>query len=175
VTALRLPAEPTLVSFAARDNGDLGKRATALLARLTWPGKPDTAPAAAPLTADEQKRFDAGREIYQSLCSACHQPDGRGQEKLAPSLLGSEFALGAGDIAIRIVLNGKEGTTGLMPPLGGVLTDEQIAASLTYIRREWGHTAAAVDAGTVKQLRTLTASRTRPWTADELSKLSNAK
>jgi mono/diheme cytochrome c family protein/glucose/arabinose dehydrogenase len=175
VTALRLPAEPTLVSFAARGNGDLGKRATALLARLTWPGKPDAAPAAAPLTADEQKRFDAGREIYQSLCSACHQPDGRGQEKLAPSLVGSEFALGAGDVAIRIVLNGKEGATGLMPPLGSVLTDEQIAAALTYIRREWGHTAPAVEAGTVKQVRTLTAGRTRPWTADELSQLPNAK
>ena len=35
-------------------------------------------------------------------------------------------------------LNGKEGPIGLMPPIGVVLSDEQIAAVLTYIRREWG-------------------------------------
>ena len=27
-----------------------------------------------------------------------------------------------------------------MPPLGASLSDDQIAAALTYIRREWGHT-----------------------------------
>ena len=32
-----------------------------------------------------------------------------------------------------------------MPPLGSALTDEQIAAVLTYIRREWGQTASPVD------------------------------
>ena len=117
-----------------------------LLARLSWPGKPDGAPAVVPLTAEEQQRFVAGREVYQTLCAACHQPDGRGREHLAPSLVGSELALGPADIAARIVLGGKEGSTGLMPPLGAALTDEQIAAALTYIRREWGHTAPAVDA-----------------------------
>ena len=86
---LKLPAEPAIVAFAGRDSGELGRRAEALLARLDWPGKPSTVPAAAPLTADEQQRFAAGRQVYQTLCSACHQPDGRGQEKLAPSLIGS--------------------------------------------------------------------------------------
>ena len=51
--------------------------------------------------------------------------------------------LGPAGIAARIVLGGKEGSTGLMPPLGAALTDEQIAAALTYIRREWGHGASA--------------------------------
>ena len=72
------------------------------------------------LTPEEQARFDAGRTVYQNLCQACHQPDGRGMEKLAPSLIGSEFALARPPtIPIRIVLNGKEGTVALMPPLGG--------------------------------------------------------
>ena len=139
-----LRREPALVTVA-RETGDLGQRATALLARLTWPGKPNAAPAAAPLTAEEQQRFAAGREVYQTLCVACHQPDGRGREKLAPPLVGSDFALGPADIAARIVLGGKEGPTGLMPPLGASLTDEQVAAALTYVRREWGHTAPAVN------------------------------
>ena len=38
-------------------------------------------------------------------------------------------------------MNGKEGTTGLMPPVGGALDDEQIASVLTYVRREWGQAA----------------------------------
>lgn len=170
VAAVPLLSEPALVGVA-RENGDLGQRAAALLARLTWPGKANAAPAAASLTPDEQQRVAAGREVYQTLCVACHQPDGRGREKLAPSLVGSALALGPAEIAVRIVMNGKEGSTGLMPPLGVSLTDDQIAAALTFIRREWGHTASAVDPSTVKGVRALTAGRTRPWTAEELSRL----
>jgi mono/diheme cytochrome c family protein/glucose/arabinose dehydrogenase len=170
VTALKLTREPALVALAARDRGELGQRATTVLARVAWPGKPVDA-IVTPLTADEQQRFAAGREVYVTLCSACHQPDGRGREHLAPSLIGSEMALGTSGVAVRIVLNGKEGSTGLMPPLGFVLSDDQIAAALTYIRREWGHTASAVDASTVKDIRGLTTGRSRPWTAEELSQL----
>jgi mono/diheme cytochrome c family protein/glucose/arabinose dehydrogenase len=167
---LKLSREPALTSLASSDQSGLGQRVTAVLARVEWPGKPGVA-VAAPLTAEEQQRFNAGREVYQSLCAACHQPDGRGRENVAPSLLGSEFALAPAGVPARIVLNGKEGTTGLMPPLGSVLTDDQIAAVLTYIRREWGHTASAVDAATIKEVRSLTAARARPWTPDELSAL----
>ena len=155
----------------ARRRGELGQRATALLARVTWPGKADTGPAVVPLTPDEQQRFAAGREVYQTLCAACHQPDGRGREQVAPALVGSELALGPAGIAVRIVLNGKEGSTGLMPPLGAALTDEQIAAALTYIRREWGHTASPVDPSTVNEVRAHSTGRTRPWTAEELARV----
>jgi mono/diheme cytochrome c family protein len=142
--ALKLTREPSIAALAAASGDPLASRASALLARLTWPGKPGTA-AVTPLTAAEQARFDAGKTIYQSLCQACHQPDGRGREQLAPALVGSTFALAADPgIPIRIVLNGKEGTVGLMPPLGSALSDEQIADVLTYVRREWGHTASAV-------------------------------
>jgi mono/diheme cytochrome c family protein len=124
--------------------------------------------AATPLTPGQRQLFEAGSQVYQSVCSVCHQPDGQGREKLAPSLVGSAFAVGAAGIPIRIVLNGKQGDVGLMPPLGGTLNDEQIAGVLTYIRREWGHTASPVDPDTVKSLRSQTASRTKPWTNDEL-------
>ena len=170
---LRLPVEPALAALAGQDSHAFGKRAAALLSRLTWPGKPGAAPAAAPLTVEEQERFAAGREVYQSLCAACHQADGRGQERLAPTLIGSEFALGSPDVTVRIVLHGKEGSTGLMPPLGSILSDDQIAEALTYIRREWGHTASAITPAIVKETRAAAASRARPWTADELSRLQN--
>jgi mono/diheme cytochrome c family protein len=175
VTAIPLSREPALVDVARSDSGGLGQRATAVLARLAWPGKPATGPAVVPLTLEEQQRFTAGREVYQTLCAACHQPDGRGREQLAPTLVGSELALGPADITARIVLGGKEGSTGLMPPLGAALSDDQIAAALTYIRREWGHTASAVDPATVKEIRALSNGRTRPWTAEELGRIQAGK
>ena len=168
---LRLSREPAIAAVAARAGDELQTRAADVLGRLTWPGKPGAAAPAMPLTPDEQQRFAAGRQVYESICLACHQSDGLGREKIAPPLVGSAFALGPPAIATRILLNGKEGTVGLMPPLGSTLSDDQMAAVLTYIRREWGHTASAVDPAAVKAVRPLTAGRTRPWTADELAKL----
>ena len=42
---------------------------------------------------------------------------------------------------IRVLLSGKEGTIGLMPPVGATYDDEQIAAVLTFVRRSWGNAA----------------------------------
>ena len=106
-----------------------------------------------PDSAEEQQRFNAGQEVYRNICQACHQPDGRGQERLAPSLVGSTLALAAAEIPARILLNGKEGPVGLMPPVGAALSDDQIAGVLTYIRREWGQTGTPVDPGQVKAVR----------------------
>jgi hypothetical protein len=58
-----------------------------------------------------------------------------------------------------------------MPPVGSTLSDDQIAGVLTYIRREWGQDGSPVDAATVKQVRKMTADRTRPWKHDELMAL----
>ena len=71
----------------------------------------------------------------------------------------------------RILINGKEGSTGLMPPLGGVLTDDQIAEVLTYVRRSWGNQGSAVEAAGVTDVRKETTGRTRPWTEKELLEL----
>jgi mono/diheme cytochrome c family protein len=62
-----------------------------------------------------------------------------------------------------------------MPPIGGKLTDDEVAAALTYIRREWGNTGSPIDSDTVKSIRALTATRTRPWTEDELTRLANGR
>jgi hypothetical protein len=64
-----------------------------------------------------------------------------------------------------------EGATGLMPPLGANLSDDQIADVLTYILREWGQAGSPIDPGVVASVRAQTADRTRPWTSDELSKV----
>jgi mono/diheme cytochrome c family protein/glucose/arabinose dehydrogenase len=171
--ALSLSREPALARVAA-EGGDLGRRASAVLERVGWPGKPGMATAAAPLTPAEQQRFDAGQEIYKTICEACHQPDGRGREKLAPSLVGSELALGPDGIPARILINGKEGSVGLMPPLGAGMTDEQIAAVLTYVRRAWGQGASPVTPASAGAVRAQVVGRTRPWTNEELQKIISA-
>lgn len=171
---LRLNREPAALSALAVRHDDLGARAARILARVTWPGKPGGAAPVPPLTAEEQKRFDAGHEIYRNMCQACHQADGRGQDKIAPSLIGAVLTLGPADIPARVLLNGKEGAVGLMPPIGAALDDEQIASVLTYVRRAWGHAGTPVDPATVKAVRARTATRTRPWTDAELTALAEA-
>jgi mono/diheme cytochrome c family protein/glucose/arabinose dehydrogenase len=169
---LRLESEPVALSTTAAGTDDLAPRAGRVLARVEWPGKPGVAAPASALTPAEQQRFDAGRDIYRNTCQACHQPDGRGLEKVAPTLIGSALALAAPEIPARVLLHGKEGPVGLMPPVGSVLTDEQIANVLTYVRREWGQSGSVVDAAVVKGVRDTNASRTRPWTHDELIALA---
>ena len=172
---VKLTREPALATLAAANSGDLSTRATNVLARLEWPGKPSTAPPVTPLTAEQQARFNAGRTTYQNLCLPCHQADGRGVDKLAPPLIGSEFALASDPtIPARVVLHGKEGSVALMPSLGTMLSDDEIAAVLTYIRREWGHTAGPVAPADVARTRRENAGRTRPWTVPELTQLLRA-
>jgi mono/diheme cytochrome c family protein len=164
----RLSKEPTAFSALAATTTDLGPRAAEVLKRVEWPGKPGAAAPIPPLTPEEQRLFNVGQEVYRNVCQACHQPDGRGQDRVAASLVGSPLALASPDIPARILMNGKEGPIGLMPPVGFTLTDEQIAGVLTYIRREWGQDGTPVDVATVKQVRAMTADRTRPWKHDEL-------
>jgi putative membrane-bound dehydrogenase-like protein len=171
---LRLHREPALTALAEATN-DTGRRATALLARIEWPGKPGASMPVAPLSEAEQARFAAGQDVYKSVCQACHQPDGRGQDRVAPPLVGSALTLAPAGIPARILFNGKEGRVGLMPPLASVLTDDQIAAVLTYIRREWGQTGSPVEAALVKETRAAAQSRSKPWTDAELQSLIDRK
>ena len=85
---------------------------------------------------------------------------------------------GTPDRVVRIVLNGVRGKLNVkgktweleMPPLN-ILPDEDIAGLLTYIRREWGHTASPIAPEFVKKIRAETASRQEAWTEADLLKL----
>ena len=118
-----------------------------------------------------------GAQIYSTLCGACHGPDGKGLNGLPP-LVGSEWPQGAPARSIKIVLNGLSGPVEVagktyaidMPPQGAVLSDEKIAAVLTYVRKAFAGGAGAVTPDEVKAVRAATAKRATPWTADELLK-----
>ncbi len=165
---LTLGREPALIAIAA-GSGELADRATKVLARIGWPGKPGAGPAAAPLTLGEQKRFTAGQEIYKDLCAGCHGADGREQPGAAPNIVGSPTVVGSAGLPIRVLLHGKEGPVGLMPAHGETLNDEEIAAVLTFIRRAWGQAGTPIDPSAVQQIRAATADRARAWTPEELS------
>jgi mono/diheme cytochrome c family protein len=168
---LRMNREPAALSTVAASSSELAARAKTLLARIEWPDKPGGRGSLPPLSPAEQQRFNAGREVYRNVCETCHQPDGRGQDRVAPSLVDSDFALAPPDIPARILLNGKEGPVGLMPPLGATLSDNDLAAVLTYVRREWGQPGSPVEPAVIGTVRSQAAARQRPWTNEELEKL----
>ena len=66
--------------------------AASVLARISGLAKPGVAAALPPLTA-ESSSGSTRQQVYRNICQACHQPDGRGQDKIAPSLVGSTLAL----------------------------------------------------------------------------------
>lgn len=152
--------------------------------RLVWPGKPGAPapPVIKPLTETQTALFEKGKTIYATLCAACHQPHGFGLDGLAPPLVDSEWVLGKTDVLARIVMHGLAGPVKVsgrtynlaMPPLPQ-LTDEDIAGVLTYIRREWEHTAGAVETKTVTAIREQEKGRMMMWTETELKNLGKKK
>lgn len=163
----------TLINTASGPKLPLMELAAAAIA---WPGKPGVPapPVVVPLTSAQQERFDKGKVLYTTLCGTCHQPSGTGMEGLAPPLLDSEWVLGPVDRPVRIILHGLTGPVPVsgrtwdlsMPPLP--LADEDIASILTYLRREWEHTASPVEPGEVTKIRAAHAARSQAWTAAEL-------
>jgi mono/diheme cytochrome c family protein len=116
-----------------------------------------------------------GAAVYGSTCVACHQADGRGTPGLFPPLAGSEWVTEDAALLIRIALHGLTGPisvsgtafSGAMPPWKQ-LSDEELAAVLTYVRESWGNAAAAVTVEDVAREREATRDRPGPWTAAEL-------
>jgi glucose/arabinose dehydrogenase/mono/diheme cytochrome c family protein len=174
-------AEPS--GFAALkklQSKELSKRLEKISSVVTWPGQPGyiAPPKVIPLTAEQEKQFASGRDLFAASCAACHQLTGLGMEGLAPPLADSEWVLGSPNRIARIILHGLHGKVDVkgksydmeMPSLA-VFDDEQIASLLTYIRREWEHGASPVDAAVVKKVRDATAGRNEAWTEAELLKV----
>ena len=105
--------------------------------------------------------MEAGKTSF-ALCQACHAADGNGTPNVAPPLAGSEWALGPVENPIRIVLRGLGGPITVKGveynlaapmPAAAYLTDDQVAAVLTYVRNSFGNKASAVTADQVKAFR----------------------
>ncbi len=103
----------------------------------------------------------AGHAVYVDNCSACHTESGVGPAQLFPALKGDPVVLAADPTAaIHFVLEGGKGAatdhapTGPdMPAFGWKLSDQQIAAVMTYVRNSWGNAAPAVSLNSVHSVR----------------------
>ncbi|SFG39585.1 Cytochrome C oxidase, cbb3-type, subunit III [Palleronia marisminoris] len=88
------------------------------------------------LFADDTITGEEGHEVYGAVCAGCHMPDGQGAVGAGnyPALAGNpnlEFA----SYPIYIIVNGQ----GNMPPLGPVMSDEQVVAVTEYIQTSFGN------------------------------------
>lgn len=105
-----------------------------------------------------------GKQVYDNTCVICHQPTGLGLPGTFPPLVAGKpfdadvsvveplkkrgfyrdgkMALGEAKNQIDVVLNGIPGTR--MFGFGHVLSDEDVASVVTYIRNAWGNDSGEV-------------------------------
>jgi mono/diheme cytochrome c family protein len=97
--------------------------------------------AASPVGADADAAssgFDgpSGEQLYMRVCAACHMPDGKGAEGAGfyPALAGNP-RLASGGYPTYVIMKGMNG----MPPLGELMSDEQVADVVNYVRTHFGN------------------------------------
>jgi mono/diheme cytochrome c family protein len=94
-------------------------------------------PAAAPILSTTPRFAEkTGSELYANICQACHMPDGKGAVGAGsyPSLVDNK-KLESGGYPVTVVVNGLRG----MPPLGPMMSDEQVATVVNYVRTNFGN------------------------------------
>jgi nitrite reductase (NO-forming) len=115
---------------------------------------PSIAPA-----QNKAERIERGQRIYNSICAACHLPDGRGLANAFPPLMKSDYLNADKRRAIRVVANGLSGEitvngntfNSVMPSLN--LSDEDIANVLTYVYDNWENAGFDVTPAEVRRAR----------------------
>ncbi|MEK0447901.1 MAG: hypothetical protein RL088_169 [Verrucomicrobiota bacterium] len=126
-----------------------------------------------------------GRQIYETLCTTCHGPDGKGVKAgdkfLAPAFRDSDWFKNDGntDILARIVLKGQSGPIsgvsygeGFMLALEAAYNDEQLASVLNFIGERWHAWKKPASAADIARVRKEIAERKTPWTHEELLALA---
>jgi mono/diheme cytochrome c family protein len=148
-------AEAVTNSTQHVNDGDLHAIAVYL---KTLPGS--NTPRPVPLAAGEAS-MKLGQQVFSANCAACHDARGTGVATMVTSFAGNPSIQAPNtDTIVRAVLEGNRGAvtqgnpTGAgMPAFGWKLSDEQIAAVLTYARNSWGNAATAVSAESVMTMR----------------------
>jgi mono/diheme cytochrome c family protein len=92
-----------------------------------------------------------GEQLFANVCQGCHMPDGKGAAGAGtyPSLAGNRN-LEAGGYPVYVVVRGQRA----MPPFGTMMSDDQVAAVVNYVRTHFGNDYKdAVTAEDVKVVR----------------------
>ncbi len=106
-------------------------------------------------------QMSAGAKAYRETCSACHELDGEGSPGVFPPLpRNSNLMATDPSSVIRIVLDGAQSVVtaqfpnpATMPGYSDKMTDEEIAAAITYMRNAWGNAASAVSPDRIRAAR----------------------
>ena len=153
-------AEVTYDSLQYLNDTDV--RAMAVYLKSLGQGNP-LAPEVSGIPAPESSLLMSfGQTVYSTHCAICHAADGRGMPPDYPPLAGNpSIQMESSVNPIRMVLNGgfPPGTAGNpmpygMPPFAQTLSDDEVAAVVTYIRAVWGNRGSAVSARQANELRT---------------------
>jgi mono/diheme cytochrome c family protein len=117
---------------------------TALLCVVSmWPGSPTlsaenapSSPAQTPLSSSFRFTESSGEQLFAGVCQGCHMPDGKGAAGAGnyPSLV-EDKNLEAGGYPVYVVVRGQRA----MPPVGRMMSDDQVAAVVNYVRTHFGN------------------------------------
>lgn len=130
------------------------------LKSLAQDTQPEPATASMPV-AESSLLMHLGKSVYDGQCANCHGTKGAGQPPRYPPLAGNQsIQMESAVNPIRMVLNGgfPPGTPGNpmpygMPPFAQSLSDDEVAAVVTYIRSSWGNHGTAISAREANELR----------------------
>lgn len=107
--------------------------------------------------------METGRKVYAAQCAVCHGDEGKGHPPAFPPLAGNQSITMSSPVnSIRMVLNGgyapgtkKNPRPHGMPPFSHILSDEEVAAVVTYIRVAWDNSGTPVAPAQANELRKL--------------------
>ena len=118
------------------------------------------------LTGKDAKAYIKGAEIYsrEAHCGTCHQANGKGLPAAGfPSIAGTKWVLGDPERLIKLTMKGLMGPIevegkqlpGVVPmtPFEYLLKDDELAATLTYVRNAFGNKASPISASQVAEVR----------------------
>ena len=136
-------------------------RAMAVYLKSIGQGTPPEAAVSNVPSTESSLLLSLGKTVYDAQCASCHGARGQGAPPNYPPLAGNQsIQMTSAVNPIRMVLNGgfPPGTAGNarpygMPPFAQVLSDNEVAAVVTYIRVSWGNRGAAVTARDANALR----------------------
>jgi mono/diheme cytochrome c family protein len=92
-----------------------------------------------------------GADLFRNVCAACHQPDAKGAAGAgAYPPLAEDKNLASTEFMLTVLLRGRKG----MAPLGGMMSDAQVADVVNYVRTHFGNAyPSAVSAADVAAAR----------------------